>query len=552
MAATLSPETRPKLRKTDKKRSKSLSEKKAGKSGKKKEKDSLKAHRHRLVLRTLTLDDYDAIREMMDTAYDRAGGAWTAEQFRSQLARFPEGQICIEDRGRVVAAALSLIVDYKSYGDYHSHDEITGRGYLTTHDPDGDTLYGVDVFVHPDYRGSRLGRRLYDARKELCRNLNLRRIVFGGRIPGYHKYSKEMTPQEYIALVKKNEIYDPVLTFQLRNDFHVRRVITGYLPEDKESHAYAVISQWINIDYHEARPLMGAPKRVVRVGAVQWQMRPASSFEDLKVQLRYFVDILSSYGSDFVLLPEYFNAALMAQFHPKSDAEAMRMLADFTDPLREFLISLAMEHNVNIVAGSLPEYRDGGLYAVANLCRRDGTWDAQYKLHPTPDEELEWALTGGHVLKAFDTDVGKIGILICYDIQFPELARLLAEQGVKILFVPCLTDTKSGYLRVRRCAQARAIENECYVVLTGSTGNMPNIAYMDIHYSQSAIFTPADFPFPHDAVKAEATPNTETTLIADLDLGLLKELHLRGAVRNLRNRRLDLYRVEWTGPKAIV
>jgi len=504
---------------------------------------------HRLAIRTLDESDYDDVREIMERVYGQAGGAWTGRQFQSQLARFRDGQICIEDRGKVVAAALSLIVDYDRYGDFHTHDQITGNGYLTTHQPDGDTLYGVDVFVHPDYRGLRLGRRLYDARKELCRKLNLRRIVFGGRIPGYDAYSGSLTPRQYIELVKKQEVYDPVLTFQLSNDFHVRRVITGYLPEDEESHAYAVISEWINIDYEEKKVLLGEPKRVVRVGAVQWQMRPASSFEELRLQLRYFVDVVAGYQSDFMLLPEYFNAALMAQFHPKSDADAVRALADYTYPIRDYLVDLAVEYNVNIVAGSLPEYRDNVLYNIAYLCRRDGTWDFQHKLHPTPDEELHWGLSGGDDLKIFDTDEGKVGILICYDVEFPELPRLLADRGMQILFVPYLTDTKSAYLRMKHCAQARAIENECYVVVTGSTGNIPNVAYTDIHYSQSAIFTPADFAFPHDAVKAVATPNTETTLISDLDLGLLKELKTRGAVRNLAQRRLDLFQVRWTGPR---
>jgi len=503
---------------------------------------------HRLELRCLGDADYDAIAEIMDLVYDRSGGAWTRAQFHSMRSRFPEGQFCIEDNGRVVAAALSLIVDYKQFGDFHTHEQITGGGYLTTHDPDGGSLYGVDVFVHPDYRGMRLGRRLYDARKELCRNLNLRRIIFGGRIPNYDAYSDRMTPQQYIEQVKNREIYDPVLTFQLSNDFHVRRVITGYLPEDEESHAYAVISQWINID-HKAKDtqLIGRPKRVVRVAAVQWQMRPASTMDDLRVQLRYFVSVVSDYDADFVLLPEYFNAALMAHFHAKNAAQAIRQLAAYTESIRAYLATLAVQYNINIVAGSMPELEGHRLRNICYLLRRDGTWDYQHKLHVTPDEEDDWAVTGGDELKIFETGEGRIGILVCYDAQFPELTRLLADKGLQILFVPYLTDTKSGYLRVKRCCQARAIENECYVVTTGSTGSLPNLAYMDIHYSQSAIFTPSDFIFPHDAVKAEATPNTETTLIADLDLGLLKELGQHGSVRNLRQRRLDLYHLGWRG-----
>ncbi len=154
---------------------------------------------------------------------------------------------------------------------------------------------------------------------------------------------------------------------------------------------------------------------------------------------------------------------------------------------------------------------------------------------------------GRRRLSVFNTDVGKIGILVCYDVEFPELARILAQQGLQILLVPFWWDTKNAYLRVRRCAQARAIENECYVAISGSVGNLPKVENMDIQYSQSAIFTPSDFAFPHDAVAAEATPNTEMTLIADLDLDLLKEVRKYGSVRNLESRRTDLYSVRYHG-----
>src|SRR5210317_2070385 len=106
----------------------------------------------------------------------------------------------------MVAAALSITVDYAKYGDKHSYKQILGD-HFDTHDPKGDVLYGVDVFVHPDYRGLRLGRRLYDARKELCEHLNLRSIMAGGRIPHYTKYADEMTPREYLQKVKLKEIY---------------------------------------------------------------------------------------------------------------------------------------------------------------------------------------------------------------------------------------------------------------------------------------------------------------------------------------------------------
>jgi predicted amidohydrolase len=189
--------------------------------------------------------------------------------------------------------------------------------------------------------------------------------------------------------------------------------------------------------------------------------------------------------------------------------------------------------------------KDDTLYNVSFLCRRDGTWDAQYKIHITPDEAQYWGLKGGNENRIFDTDIGKIGILICYDVEFPELARNLVDKGMTILFVPYLTDTKNAYLRIRRCAQARAIENECYVAISGSVGNLPKVENMDIQYSQSAVFTPSDFAFPHDAIASEATPNTEMTLMVDLDLDLLKELRQQGSVQNILSRRKDLYEVVW-------
>lgn len=514
--------------------------------------ESPEAPEHRLQLRPLRASDYDDIKEIMDRVY-KGGlqGAWTPEQFRSQLERFPEGQICVEDNGKVLAAALSLVVDYDQFGDKHTYADITGNGFLTTHDPDGDVLYGVDIFVHPDYRGMRLGRRLYDARKQLCRRLNLRAIIAGGRIPGFDDQPAGMTPHEYIELVERKELSDPVLSFQLANGFVVRRVIRNYEPGDDHSSGYATLLQWNNIHYEPRDPGLYRQRRTVRLGTVQWQMRPIRKLEDLYVQIEYFVDALAGYNADFALFPEFFTGPLLANFNQEYPAEAMRHLAEYTPEIRDKFRELAVAYNINIIAGSMPVYEEQKLYNVSYLCRRDGSIDDQYKLHVTPDEKAYWGLSGGDKLKVFDTDSGRIGILVCYDVEFPELPRILAEQGLQILMVPFWTDTKNGYLRVRLCAQARAVENECYVAITGSVGNLPKVENIDIMYAQAAVFSPSDFAFPHDSIMAEATPNTEMTLICDLDLRKLKQLRNEGSVRNWHDRRTDLYGLQWSGEHAL-
>ena len=506
-------------------------------------KDKLK--KHKLKLRHLVLDDYPQLADLMGQVYNNLGGAWKFEQYSSQISRFPMGQIGIEDNGVLVAASFSMIVDYSQFGDHHTYSQITSDGYLDHHSDSGDTLYGVDIFVHPKFRGLRLGRRLYDARKELCRNLNLKRFIAGGRIPGFHRYADNLTPVRYIEEVKKHEIYDPVLSFQLANGFHVRKVLTGYLPVDQDSHGYATLLEWVNLDYIETSPVIGSPKNVIRLGVVQWQMRTLSDVKELLNHAEFFIDAVAGYHADFVLFPEYISAPLMGLFNDKNPADAIRMLAGYSSEIRNGLLQMAMSYNINIIAGSMPEYSAHELYNVSWLLRRDGTFEAQYKIHITPDEVSYWGVKGGDALKVFDTDCGKIAVLICYDSEFPELARLAALEGAQIIFVPFWTDTKNAYQRVRYCSHARAIENECFVAITGSVGNLPAAATMDIQNAQAAIFSPSDFSFPHDAILAEATPNTEMTLIADVNLELLRQVRSRGATRNLSNRRNDLYRLDW-------
>lgn len=500
--------------------------------------------------RKLTISDYENLSESMVQAYDTMGGqVWSRSSIEKLLRIFPEGQLCIAVDDKVVACALSIIVDYDEYGDKHTYRLITGNYSFSTHDDNGDTLYGIEIFVHPDFRGLRLGRRLYEYRKEICETLNLKSIIAGGRIPGYHQYADTLTPRQYIDKVKSKEIYDQTLSFQISNDFHVRKVLRNYLPGDHESMEFATLIEWNNI-YYQGINASARSAMTIRLGLVQWQMRLFPNMESFYEQVEFFVDAVSGYKSDFILFPEFFNTPLLEPYNHLGPMEAMRKLAEKTQEIVAKMHQFSLSYNVNIISGSMPLVEDGKLYNVSYLCHRTGKIDEFRKIHITPNERNYYAMVGGDQIKVFDTDCGKVGILICYDVEFPELSRIYAEQGMQILFVPFLTDTQNGYTRVRHCAQARAIENECYVAIAGCVGNLPKVNNMDIQFAQSAVFTPSDFAFPTNAVKAETTPNTEMMLIVDVDLHLLDELHHYGSVRILNDRRLDLYEVRLLNPEA--
>ncbi len=486
--------------------------------------------------------DYPELKEAMIISYPSMPEyTWNEKHILALISKFPEGQVVLKVNGQLAGCALSIRVDSEVTQKNHTYREITGNYSFDTHQPDGNVLYGIDVFVKPEYRGLRLGRRLYDYRKELCEKLNLKGIVFGGRIPNYHKYAAEVTPKEYIRKVRDKEIHDPVLNFQLSNDFHPMRILKKYLEGDKASEEYAVLLEWDNIYYEEKSESAVSIKKSARVGLIQWQMRLYKNIDELLQQAEFFIDAVSGYRCDFALFPEFFNAPLMADYNHLSEAEAIRNLAQHTEYITRKFSEFSIAYNINIISGSMPEVIDDKLYNAGYLCKRDGSVERYEKIHITPDERKVWGMVGGSSLKAFDTDCGKIGILICYDSEFPELSRILADEGMNILFVPFLTDTQNGFSRVRNCSQARAIENECYVAIAGSVGNLPKVHNMDIQYAQSMVFTPCDFAFPVNGVKAEATPNTEMILVVDLDFELLRELNLSGSVRNLSDRRKDIY-----------
>lgn len=413
---------------------------------------------------------------------------------------------------------------------------------ITNHDPNGDTLYGIEIMVDPEYRNMKLSRRLYAARQKLVQEKNLQKIAIGGRIPNYYKYADKLTAAQYVQKVMDKKIYDPVLTAQLANGFVLRRLLPDYLPNDRESMGYATFLEWTNFNYKSSPGSLKASP-YVRVCAVQYQMRMIENFDGFAKSCEYFVDAASDYRCDIVLFPEMFTMQLLSFMPDTVPGSAIRSLSQFTPKFEDLFMNLAIKYNLNIIAGSHFTVEDEDLYNVSYLFRRDGTMAKQYKLHISPHERKWWGVKAGDKIEVFETDIGKIAILICDDIEFPELSRIAVSKGAQILFVPFNTDERRGYLRVRYCSQARAIENQIYVVLAGCVGNLPSVENLDIQYAQSAIFTPSDVEFHREAIATEASPNTETLIYQDLDLNLLARNREYGSVQTWKDRRHDLYTI---------
>lgn len=500
--------------------------------------------RPRLVVRPLRKTDLKAVQEIQRRSFPSIA-PWTREQLESQLAIFPEGQIGVEIDGQLVATSSSLIVDEEDFGSYHTFDEVSDHGFIRNHDPAGDTLYGIDIAVDTKHRGERLTRRIYEARKELARQRNLRAILIAGRIPGYAKQADKMSAEEYVRRVVRKDLKnkDPVLTAQLAQGFSVRAVLKDYLPSDVESLGYAVFMEWLNPEHH---PKGSAPVRNVRVAAVQYQMRPISSFEQFAQQCEFFIDTAAEYRADFLLFPELLTNQLQVLVQAPESFSTARRLDDFTPRYNELFAKMAMRYDVNIIAGSHLTVESDKLYNVASLFRRDGTVEKQYKLHIAPSELRWWGVSAGDEVRVFDTDRGKIAILIGEDVAYPELARIAAGKGAMLLFVPFNTDIRSAYMRIRWCAQARCIENGMYAVLAGAIGNLPFVQGADIHYGQTCVLTPCDLPFANDGVADEATPNVETMVLNELDIEALRRHRLTGSLRTWLDRRQDLYGVRYT------
>ena len=509
--------------------------------------------------RRWTLADIPAIKECQLASYQDYPIADLCDErlLTFQFNAFPEGQFLAEIGGKVVGYATSIIIQLDDDTEGYTYGEITGVGTFSTHNYSGDSLYGADIAVHPEYRGRGIAEKLYGQRRKLLKKCNLLRMIAYGRIPGFSEYVGKITPEEYVDQVKLGTIKDSALNAHLKAGYEVKRILLDFM-RDQASMNYSTFLELLNPQFCPERRKIAAaplksPVRKIRVCAGQYQMRMIKDWDEFRHTVEFFTMAADEYHCHFLLLPELFTAQLFVTMPTETDPlTAINNLAELTGRYIEMFCELAQKSNLYIIAGSQPTKRAGKIYNTAYLFTPTGKYYTQDKLHITPGERRYWNIHPGEEICVFQTPFGRIAIQICYDIEFPEVSRLLTLAGVETIFVPFSTDEKKSYHRVRFTAQARAVENYIYVVTSGNVGNLPTIEEYLINYGQAAVFTPSDFAFPPDAIAGESEPNVETVVIADLDLMTLAQQRESGSVRPLYDRRPDLYHLSAKIPLKLI
>ena len=276
----------------------------------------------------------------------------------------------------------------------------------------------------------------------------------------------------------------------------------------------------------------------IRVAAVQYFIRPVDRFEAFRAQVEALVETARDYDCRLVVFPEYCTVQLLTLGNVRRPiADQVRDLARQKDRYIETMSEISRANRIYVLAGSIPvaDEAAGAIYNQAFFFSPTGEYGVQSKLHMTRFESEDWKLSSGSVFRIFETEFGKVAIAICYDIEFPEIARAAARAGAHIVLVPSCTDDRQGFLRVRYCAQARAIENQSYVIVSHTVGSIPAVPAVSLNYGQASILTPSDFSFARDGILAEGNVNQEMMVIGDLNLKTIFEARTSGTVLPLND-----------------
>jgi predicted amidohydrolase len=276
----------------------------------------------------------------------------------------------------------------------------------------------------------------------------------------------------------------------------------------------------------------------IRVASLQYFIRPVKTFNEFREQVVSLVETARDYKCSLLVFPEYFTVQLLTLGDlTRPIPEQVRRLASQVGPYLEVMRDAARKSGMYILGGTIPTVDDGDerIFNQAYFFAPSGEFEVQGKLHMTRWEREEWLVSPRDALKVFETALGRVAVAICYDVEFPEIARAAARAGCYVLLVPSCTDERQGFLRVRYCAHARAIENQIYVIVASTVGSLPMVPAVSLNYGQASILTPSDFAFARDGILAEGNPNQEMMVIGELNLDTIRETRESGTVLPLRD-----------------
>jgi len=277
----------------------------------------------------------------------------------------------------------------------------------------------------------------------------------------------------------------------------------------------------------------------VKIATAQYDISFLENWQAYQQKIERWVIEATAQDAEILLFPEYFSmelASLFGQEIYSSLSKQLEAMQSLHDDFTELFKNLAQKHLCIIQAGTFPVLIDTGIYRNrAYLFMPDGRFDFQDKLMMTRFENEQWLIKGGKELKCFDTEYGKIAINICYDCEFPLLARKQVEAGCVLILVPSCTDTLAGYHRVKIGCQARALENQCYVVQASLVGDAAWSEAVDVNVGAAAIYTPVDRGFPDNGILSTGTLNAVQWVIAEISLNNCETVREQGQVFNYRD-----------------
>lgn len=287
----------------------------------------------------------------------------------------------------------------------------------------------------------------------------------------------------------------------------------------------------------------------VKIAAAQYDISFLETWANYQRKAERWVTQAVEQGAKILLFPEYNTMELASLFSEEVYSSLngqLVALQTIHEAYVHLFQGLAQEHQCYIQAGTFPVRVEEGVYHNrAYLVTPNGDFDFQDKIMMTRFENEHWLISAGTELKCFDTEYGRIAINICYDSEFPLLARKQVEMGANLILVPSCTDTVAGYHRVKIGSQARALENQCYVVQASLVGDAPWSHSVDVNVGAAGIYTPVDYGFPDNGILAVGEFNVPQWVYGTIDLQNCEKIRAKGQVFNYRDWPLQHGIVSW-------